>query len=678
MRFTKPFSRLTTSDAATAGGKGASLGEMTQAGIPVPPGFVITADTFDYFTDACDLTQEIRAILHTVDTDAVHTVEKASEKIQTLIRNATIPEDIAQEITKTFTQLDTKYVAVRSSATAEDGADHAWAGQLDSFLNTTKETLLENVKKCWASLYTPRAIFYRFEKGLHTQHISVAVVVQKMVNSEKSGIAFSVHPVTEDPNQMIIEAGVGLGEAIVSGTITPDSYVVSKKDLPKREAIIDINVAEQTKALFRREGGGNEWRDLGEKGAEQVLSEEQILTLAQLIKKIEDHYSFPCDIEWAYENGRFYITQSRPITTLSRSITKDNNSLIEEEIIAGASENKAGEILVEELLHLDVPLAFVELHYEQEATKTIPWSDETFKISPYIFYKKHEGQVYFYYEPRGVDWQREQAGKYSGEDEAIKNIDTYFNKIKNILEEEKGLEKEELSMFLTDVRRLWSWMNYMWWAIEYREKNGEPFDALLSARKRTEYFIPGLVAVLRNSMKTIFPDLKNCADALLLSEVESGVVPNKATLEERLKGFAYTNYKLFDSWESLTKEFSVYVGQRISMSGNCIIGQSAYPGCVKGRVKIISSRKEIGKFERGEILVSSTTTPDYLPAMKRAAAIISEHGGAICHAAITSRELKIPCVVGVGGATQVLKDGDLVEVDADKGVVRILERAEEK
>ena len=330
MNYIKHFSKLTKTDANTAGGKGASLGEMTGAGIPVPGGFVLLASTFDYFLKETDLEQEIRAILNTVNTEAVHTVDKASKQIQALILNAKIPNDVAEEVKKKFKNLDSEYVAVRSSATAEDSADHAWAGQLDTFLNTTENTLLENVKRCWASLYTPRAIFYRFEKGLHTSHISVAVVIQQMVESEMSGIAFSVHPVTEEPNQMIIEAGLGLGEAIVSGAITPDSYVVSKKD----NVIIDINVNEQTKALYRKsQQGENEWVELGEKGKEQVLTEAQIIELAALVKKIEEHYGCPQDIEWAAvnepqrENGgpepvegpqlKFYITQSRPITTLS-------------------------------------------------------------------------------------------------------------------------------------------------------------------------------------------------------------------------------------------------------------------------------------------------------------------------------------------------------------------------
>lgn len=315
MELIRKFEAINKNDAGIAGGKGASLGEMTQAGIPVPPGFVVLSDTFDRFIEETDLNVEIDSILHSVDTEAMHTVEEASEKIQQLILTAQMPEDIATEIKKYFDELGAKYVAVRSSATAEDSASAAWAGQLDSFLNTTENTLLLNVQKCWASLFTPRAIFYRFEKELHKTKISVAVVVQKMVNSDSSGIAFSVHPVTEDRNQLIIEAGFGLGEAIVSGQITPDSYVIEKD--PRR--IIDVNVSEQSRGLFRNDDGGNDWKDLTpEEGGKQVVEGKTLSDLADLVIKIENHYGFPCDIEWAIEGGEIFITQSRPITTLSK------------------------------------------------------------------------------------------------------------------------------------------------------------------------------------------------------------------------------------------------------------------------------------------------------------------------------------------------------------------------
>ncbi len=314
MEIIREFKRLGKNDAALAGGKGASLGEMTQAGIPVPPGFVILSESFEKFIEETGIKSDIDAILHKVNTEDISTVEFASESIKEIILSREMPKDIEKEILSNFIKLGAKFVAVRSSATAEDSASAAWAGQLDSFLNTTSSSLLENVKKCWASLFTPRAIFYRFEKNLHTTKISVAVVVQKMIESEVSGIAFSVHPVTQDYNQLIIEAGLGLGEAIVSGQITPDSYVVEKDKM----MILEISVSEQEKALVKKSEGGNEWISIVEKGKAQKLSGKEIISLSELIIKIEKHYGFPCDVEWARESGKFYIVQSRPITTLGK------------------------------------------------------------------------------------------------------------------------------------------------------------------------------------------------------------------------------------------------------------------------------------------------------------------------------------------------------------------------
>ena len=315
MQRTKPFSEISKDSVNEAGGKGASLGEMTQAGIPVPPGFVVLSGAFEQFIKTHDLNVEIDAELHKVNHENMATIEHASETIQALIVSTKMSDELKEEILAEFKKLDSKFVAVRSSATAEDSSAAAWAGQLDTFLNTTENDLIEKVQECWASLFTPRAIFYRFEKDLHKQQISVAVVIQKMVESEISGIAFSVHPVTQDYNQLIIEAGYGLGESIVSGQITPDSYVVEKKGW----RMLDKNISEQAKGMFRKGESGNEWRDIpSDKGAQQKLSDEQILELAQLVVKIEKHYGFPVDVEWAVEKEKFYITQSRPITTLTQ------------------------------------------------------------------------------------------------------------------------------------------------------------------------------------------------------------------------------------------------------------------------------------------------------------------------------------------------------------------------
>lgn len=314
MEHIKFFEKLSKKDVGIAGGKGASLGEMTSAKIPVPPGYVITAASFDRFLQETNLKSEIDSIVHELRYKDLHQVEHASETIRDLIHDERMPKDLQTEILGAFKKLKAPLVAVRSSATAEDSSQASWAGELESYLNTTEKILLGNVKQCWSSLFTPRALVYRNEKGLHKAHVSVAVVVQKMVQSEIAGVSFTVHPVTKDKHQMIIEACWGLGEALVGGIVTPDSYVIDKRDF----SLIDVSVAEQKKMIVRKSSGvGTVEKAVPAKFLHrQKLDGRQIIELAKLCVKIEQHYKFPCDIEWALEKGKFYIVQSRPITTL--------------------------------------------------------------------------------------------------------------------------------------------------------------------------------------------------------------------------------------------------------------------------------------------------------------------------------------------------------------------------
>lgn len=311
--FTKFFASLNKNSVSEAGGKGAQLGEMSKAGIPIPPGFVVLSQTFDRFLEETDLNVEIDAALKKVNLKNINSVDRYSNVIRDLIHDFKIPADISKEILFSFDQLRAKYVAVRSSATAEDSKVASWAGELETYLYVTRTNLLEMMRQCWSSLFTPRAIFYRFEKKLHKTRVSVAVVVQKMINSEVSGVVFTVHPVTKDYNQMVIEAGYGLGEAIVSGRITPDTYVIDKKE----KTILDINVSEQREMIVKAGAKGTKNVTTPKaKQTKQKLAGKQILILAKLCERIEKHYQHPQDIEWALEKNKFYITQARPITTL--------------------------------------------------------------------------------------------------------------------------------------------------------------------------------------------------------------------------------------------------------------------------------------------------------------------------------------------------------------------------
>lgn len=304
---------LTKDYVNVAGGKGASLGELYNANFPIPCGFVILSNFFKNFITDNNINLEIKKILKSVNPEKLETSKAASKKIQKIIINSKLNKDLEKKILNSFKKLDSKFVAVRSSATLEDSPSDAWAGLLDSFLNIKEQDLLKNIKKCFASLFTQRAIIYRIKRGLLEKEISIAVVVQKMINSEKSGIAFSINPVTNDCSQIIIEAGYGLGEAIVLGGIIPDTYIVSKN-----YQILDKQKGTQKKALYCvSKGSGNIWKELSsEQRNKQILSDKKIKELSKIIKSIEIHYGFPVDVEWAIENNKIYILQSRPITNL--------------------------------------------------------------------------------------------------------------------------------------------------------------------------------------------------------------------------------------------------------------------------------------------------------------------------------------------------------------------------
>lgn len=276
MTFVRGLGAVGKADVAVAGGKGASLGELVQAGIPVPAGFVVTAEAYAAF------------------------------------RDEGVSPAFIDEVLTAFDDLGGDFVAVRSSATAEDGASASWAGELETFLNTTRENLVEHIQRCWASIGSERAQMYRQAQGIEEGGVSVAVVVQCMVQSEVSGIAFTAHPVTKDPNVMIIEACWGLGELIVGGMVTPDAYTVDKRT----NSIVDATIAEQATMMVRGAHGTVVVDVPMEQRAAQKLSPAQIETLSALCIVIERHYGFPCDIEWALAAGEIFILQSRPITTL--------------------------------------------------------------------------------------------------------------------------------------------------------------------------------------------------------------------------------------------------------------------------------------------------------------------------------------------------------------------------
>ena len=423
------FTDITKNDIPLAGGKGANLGEMSHLDIPVPDGFVVTSNAYYKFLDESSLRQKIKTELKNLDTQDSDKLRKASKNIQIAIKSAKMSESLEKEIKVFYHNLcgqSDKLVAVRSSATAEDLPDASFAGQQETFLNISGyKNVAKAVQKCWASLFEARAIFYRGEKHFDHFKIGIAVPVQLMVQSEVSGIMFTVNPINNDPSSISIEAGFGLGQPIVSGEIIPDQYLILKSGFRIIQKVISSQDWQLTSA------GKTEISKATKKS--QKLADKHITQLSKIGASLEKHYNMPQDIEWALEKGKLYIVQTRPVTTLS--------------------------------LNTDI----TELHISDQ-------------------------------------------------------------------------------------------------------------DLLLE-------------------------------------------------------------------------------------------GLSASPGAASGRVVILKSPRQLGKVKEGDVLVTEMTNPDYVPAMKKACAIVTDKGGRTSHAAIVSRELGIPAVVGTELATKMLKDGEVVTVDGAAGKV---------
>ncbi len=311
------FAEVGKEDIPLVGGKGANLGEMTKAGLPVPPGFIVTADAYYEFLRATKLDRIVKKELTNLDPEDSKKLNVIASTLQKAIQSHPLPGELAKQIEKAYDDMGKGPVAVRSSATAEDLPDASFAGQQDTYLNIEgADRVIKAVRQCWASLFGARAIYYRTINKFDHLKVGIAVPVQKMVQSEVSGIMFTADPVASDTSKIVIDAGLGLGEAIVSGSVTPDHYVIDKKTM----TVVSKEVSKQAWQIVRnRDGKDVHIPTPKDKLEGQKLTDEQIVKLATLGHKVETHYGAPQDMEWAFEGGSFYMVQSRPITTLKES-----------------------------------------------------------------------------------------------------------------------------------------------------------------------------------------------------------------------------------------------------------------------------------------------------------------------------------------------------------------------
>lgn len=337
------FSEVDKNDVALVGGKGANLGEMTQAHFPVPPGFIVTANAYYEFVKQNNIGKKIKHLLATVNFQKQESLQQVSNHINKEIMRGEMSEELKNEIVGAYRKLGGVFkdalVAVRSSATAEDLATASFAGQQETYLNVKGEAvLIEKIKEGWASLFEPRAIFYRHEQHFDHLKVGIALVVQKMIESEKSGIMFTIDPITNDKSKVVIDAIYGLGEMIVQGSVTPDHYELSKDDLK----ITTKNTAVQTKML-EKSGVGNKVTKLSKRvGKRQKITDHQIVELAAIGLRLEHHYYFPQDIEWAIEKNIVYIVQTRAVTTTGNERQNQQEDLKDFAVILKGSPASPG------------------------------------------------------------------------------------------------------------------------------------------------------------------------------------------------------------------------------------------------------------------------------------------------------------------------------------------------
>jgi len=332
------FSEVARKDIATVGGKGANLGEMTSAHIPVPPGFIVTANAYYNFLQKSKLTDKIRNLLKPLEPSNSKQLQQIAARVKQVILAAPMPPELAKEIQEAYIKMGRGLVAVRSSATAEDLPEASFAGQQRTFLNVQGEKeVVAAVRECWASLFEARAIYYRHHQGFDHLKVGLAVPVQKMVESHTSGVMFTIEPVTNDNGKVVVEAVFGLGEALVSGEVTPDLYVVDKEELK----IINKRIAKQEWQLVRNPVANDKEVNIQvtlpeAAQTQQKLSDDEIIQLVELGKQIENHYQFPQDIEWAKEDNQLYIVQTRPVTTIKGRVAEVKLEITTPVLLSGA------------------------------------------------------------------------------------------------------------------------------------------------------------------------------------------------------------------------------------------------------------------------------------------------------------------------------------------------------
>lgn len=670
---------LDDTQAGLAGGKGASLGELVRAGVRVPAAFVITRLAFDAFMKEADPDGKVAHWVKELDSDRLE-VEETAKRIDVLLRAASVPAEVMRGIHAAWIELGVDRVSVRSSATCEDGTASAWAGQLDTYLNVGATDLEKQVKGCWLSIFRAPALAYGAAHGYGAGEFAVAVVVQKMVPSEVSGIGFSVHPVTQEPDLRLIEACFGQGEAIVSGEIAPDQYVVERG----AKRIVENARGEQKKGLFLEPDADKPvWKELGARGGEPKLNDVQILEYASLLDRIEAHYGHPVDTEWAVAGGDFYLLQARPITTLAAEYRE---SIVEPSVPWHAMVRRPLNLLEASLVG----------HWLDAAHMG---HDFGFSINHFLAIEDAGGLFNFFVDGDEMGTALDQIREMETNDRS--RLIGYLENAHEIYVE--GLARMESGDGFTDLDEACEYFMQMGrnttgfpvWTLSALDaghlQDPKVIELAERLRARSLYtpimhqWIAPLAEERARAMG--FSEAARVGEVASSSELRSGTL-DAAEFERRLELANSGHRVVFHTLPSgervrLVSETGYLLmrlaGQRQVVppdDPDRVSGQAAWPGVHRGRARVIMSSDPAGyTVDDGDVLVSIQSNPALMPLLRHAGAIVTDDGGVACHAGIICRELKIPTIIGTRRATSIIHDGDIVEVDATQQVVRVIERA---
>lgn len=675
------LSELDSTCVAEAGGKGASLGELMRAKAPVPSGFVISCAAFEEFLSAGGLKQFVIDSIQSMNAGQIGLAE-ASLEIQSRMREVEVPLEIVEAVQKAALQFGSHRVSVRSSAACEDSATSAWAGQLETFLNVTPVDIIENVRNCWCSMFSESALAYGATHGYGSGEIVVAVVVQEMVDSEISGIGFSVHPVTQEPGIQLIEACLGLGEAIVSGRIVPDQYVVERGS----NQILESIIGNQKEGLFIGDSNSKaDWKLLEAAGAKQKISNQQISEYAEILSRLEDHFGHPVDTEWAIQEGAFQVLQARPITTLADEYSQ---SLIDESQDWQFVVRRPFSLLPGSILPYWLDAKHSDQSLGTHLNELLLIQDDTGMAN--VFYAKESVESYLEHIGYLIQDDREHLIEILNH-----GLDLYEQVQEKIDQGVEGFDSlQEIEDFFAEVAQHTT--VFPAWILIYIEKNeiDAPEVQALAEKIRTHTLYPvierkliePLAIQVAKSLGFALPE--RAWELMLWSELKNGLVTLEM-LETRLKaiqsGARFVVQNIDGEEEFHLVSQTGYLLTRLAKDrkiqteneSHQLSGQVAWPGIFRGRAHVVLSIDAMGQtMEEDEILVSIQSSPALMPLLERCGAIVTDEGGIACHAAIIARELRKPTLIGTQLATSKIKTGDLIEVDTYAQVVRILEQNE--